>query len=56
MTSRDGALSQEFDFGDSGFPAGAKPAGEGVTIVDGKVRFDAEMPALSAHVFEVRWA
>lgn len=39
-----------------GMAAGLTPRGQGVTIEEGRVTLTAEMPALSAHVFEVEWA
>ena len=32
------------------------PTGDGVTVEGDTVRFAADLPALSAHVFEVSWA
>ena len=56
LGSRDESFTRSFPIEALGISAGAGLAGEGVTADNTTVTLSADMPALSAHVFEVKWS
>lgn len=54
-TSSDRKIARTYSALDLGLPDGLTYEGRGVTVSSGELRLTADMPALSAHVFELEW-
>lgn len=55
LTSRDKSFSRSIPLDKLGIDEDATISGRGVTLDGATVTLSAEMPALSAHVFEIKW-